>query len=263
VRLTVNMPDSIYPGNLPAGYGQYLAYCDGLYQTAGPVRAAHPQARVVVLTVFGDSLEADGADCEPGNVNAAGAAAWVKRKLGAQPASRPVVYADLESPGYSMSEVLVQLAAAGVARRQVRLLTAHYDGEHICGPSRGCRDATGNAISFAADGTQWSDAFPGLNGSMIDMSMLADDFFGGPTPPTTVNWTETLMRQFPELRQGATGTFVRTAQFQLGERGHKVAIDGAFGGDTLRALKACQAAARIAQDGVIGPVTWSALFGVQ
>jgi hypothetical protein len=31
------------------------------------------------------------------------------------------------------------------------------------------------------DATRWTDVYPGLTGSLIDMSSLADDFFGGTT----------------------------------------------------------------------------------
>jgi Putative peptidoglycan binding domain len=84
-----------------------------------------------------------------------------------------------------------------------------------------------------------------------------------PPPAPAPNWTEHIMQQLPELRQGATGTFVRTVQFQCGERGHPVKVDGSFGPVTGQAVKACQAAAGAAQDGTVGPVTWSVLLGAQ
>jgi Putative peptidoglycan binding domain len=256
--VTISMPDSITPEKIPAGYPAVLGYSDGAWATAGRLRQLFPAARHVTLTVFGGDLGADGVDCEPGNVNAAKAAAWVQRKLAASPGSRPVVYASTAGePGYGMPWVLAELAKLGIGAGQVRKLSAHYGrGQHLCSPQE-CR------ATFTADGTQYTDSFPGVRGAAIDMSVLADDFFTASPVSTGVNWTEHLMQQLPELRQGATGTFVRTAQFQLGERGHKVTVDGSFGAATLSALKACQASARIAQDGVCGPVTWSALFGVQ
>ena len=260
--MTQSMPDSIYPGNIPAGYPAVLGYVDGKYQTAARLRALFPGARVVTLTVFGTDLGADGVDCEPGNVNAAGAAGWVKRKLAADPGSRPVVYADLASRGYSMSDVLAELAKLGISPGQVRKLTAHYNGEHICSPSRGCRDADGNVITFTADGTQYTDMFPGVGGA-VDMSLLADDFFTGAAGPTQLHWTEQIMQELPELRQGATGTYVRTVQFQLGEHGHPVKVDGSYGPVTGQALRAFQTASGIAADGVVGPQqTWPKLLGV-
>ena len=70
------------------------------------------------------------------------------------------------------------------------------------------------------------------------------------------------MQELPVLKQGATGTYVRTVQFQCGERGHTVTVDGSFGNLTLAAVKACQKAAGVAQDGICGPVTWGVLMGV-
>jgi hypothetical protein len=180
--MTLNMPDSITPARLPGGYPAYLGYPDGRWQTAGELRARFPGARILALTVTGATLDADGIDCEPGNPNATAAASWAQRKLGASPSSRPVIYADLASPGYSMTEVIAALGKLGVARARVRLLTAHYDGEHVCSPSRGCRDASGSVIAFTADGTQWTETFTGSGGAAIDMSLLADNFFGAPPP---------------------------------------------------------------------------------
>jgi hypothetical protein len=83
------------------------------------------------------------------------------------------------------------------------------------------------------------------------------------TPAPVPNWTETIMQQLPELRQGATGTYVKTVQFQLGERGHSVAVDGSFGSLTAAAVRAVQSAFKVAVDGVVGPATWGVLLGVQ
>lgn len=253
------MPDSIYPGNIPKGYPAVLGYVDGKWATASRLPALFPGARVVTLTVFGTDLQADGVDCEPGNVNAAGAAAWVKRKLAASPGPRPVVYASTAGePGYGMPYVLAELYKLGIGANQVRKLSAHYgEGEHVCSPGR-C------GATFTADGTQWSSSFAGVGGAAIDMSLLNDDFFGAtPVPAPATDWTEHIVQQLPTLQQGATGTYVRTVQFQLGEHGHPVTVDGVLGPVTDQAVRALQAALHITQDGVVGPAqTWPALLGV-
>lgn len=260
--MTLSMPDSIYPANLPAGYPAYLAYADGEWATEDAVRAAHPQASTVVLTVTGTALEADGIDCEEGNPGAVSAADWVRRKLAADPASRPVVYADLATPGYSMTEVLAALASLGIPRDRVRVLTAHYDGQHVCSPAHGCRDAAGNLITFSADGTQWTDSFPGVNGSQVDMSLLADGFFAAPQ-----TWEEKLVTLLPVIRQGSTDVqAVKNWQGLLVARGYDLGttglrrdgVDGSWGDVTQRATLAFQAASRIKQDGIVGPVTYTA-----
>ena len=100
------------------------------------------------------------------------------------------------------------------------------------------------------------DAF---NGTAAELDAWIASYAGTPAVP---NWTETLVKELPVLKQGATGTYVRTVQFQLGERGHSVKVDGVFGPVTTAAVRAAQASAGIGQDGIVGPLTWGALFGV-
>jgi hypothetical protein len=167
LTLAIPMADSIVPGNLPP-YPDYLVYVDGLWPTAAKVRALHPSARLLTMTVLGGQAIADGCDCEPGDLDPAEAAAWTKRRLNAG-AWRPVQYASASN----MAGVLAADAALGISRGQVRLLSAHYgQGEHICGPS------TCKAMDVDADGTQWTDAAHGVGGTLIDLSILNDDFFG-------------------------------------------------------------------------------------
>lgn len=162
------MPDSIRPGDMPPGYPAYLAYVDGARSMdAAAVRARFPSAHILTLTVLGGSAVADGCDREPGDLSPAGAAAWLHWRISSG-AWRPVLYDSRDD----VPATLGQLAAAGVQRAQIRILSAHYGaGEHICGPGT-CR------ASFQADGTQWTDTFPGAGGALIDMSVLSDDFFG-------------------------------------------------------------------------------------
>ena len=62
------------------------------------------------------------------------------------------------------------------------------------------------------------------------------------------------------LRQGSTGPLVRDLQKALVEAGYAVAIDGAFGQGTVRAVRAFQAAhPPLAVDGAVAPATWSVL----
>jgi hypothetical protein len=181
--VTIEMPDSITPGKIPMTLARraVLGYADGEWPTADRLHELFPGAEVVSLTVLCGTLKADGVDCEPGNVNAKRAAAWVRDKLAAEPGCRPIVYADLASEGYSMSEVLAELAILGIGRKKIRILSAHYGHEHICSPANGCRDKNGNVITWTADGTQWTDTYPGIGGAAIDMSLLDDSFFGQPS----------------------------------------------------------------------------------
>lgn len=83
-----------------------------------------------------------------------------------------------------------------------------------------------------------------------------------PTSTPTAYQTETLMQQLPQIRQGATGAAVRTAQGLCIARGHLVIVDGIFGPATAAAIRDVQAAARISIDGIIGPRTWPVLLGI-
>ena len=70
------------------------------------------------------------------------------------------------------------------------------------------------------------------------------------------------MRQLPTLKAGASGEDVRSIQALCNARGHTVTVDGAFGPLTEVAVKVVQRAAKIAEDGVVGPATWPALMDV-
>jgi hypothetical protein len=244
------MYDTSQNGQFPAGAAAYAAYVDGgvgdqpNYQH---VTAAYPGARHLSIALFAVH-DADALDVELGAAAPSDIPGWHARQV-ARGIARPVIYASASTMN---DEVLAVLRLAGIPRAKTRLWTAHYGaGEHVCAPSS-CGD-----LCIPADGTQWTDNALGRN---LDQSLLLDDFFGTSPVSTGVNWTEQIMQQLPELTQGATGTFVRTVQFQLGERGHPVTVDGSFGNLTLGAVKACQKAAGIAQDGVCGPVTWSVLI---
>lgn len=244
--MTIQMPDSVTPGNMPMGFPAYLGYVDGLFRTAPRLAELFPGARIVTLTVTGATLVADGCDCETDDLMPLTAAHWLDQKIQAG-ARRPVLYASRDTV-----PVVLGALPLDIKRQQIRILSAHYgEGEHICSPS-----ACG--ASFQADGTQWTDEFPGVGGAAIDMSLLADDFFGTPH----LNWTETIVQELPVRKQGDLGPSVRTVQGLCCARGHAVTIDGVFGPATAQAVKNVQATARITQDGVVGPQTWPALLGV-
>lgn len=268
--MTIAMPDSIRPQDLPPGYPAYLGYADGNWPTGPALKAKFPAAHILGLTVTGADPAADGIDIEPGNLDAASGADWAARKLAAAPAFRPVMYASITGePGYGMPDVLRELSARGISRDRVRLHSAHYTGQpHICGP------ASCGASSVDMDGTQWTGTYPGLNGSRIDMSVLRDDFFGTPAPASTVNWTEFDMAKLRVLKQGDSdrpGEFWAVHRLQdlvnLTDRLNGIpgmtgplVVDGEFGPATATAVRAVQAHYRIGVDGTVGAATWSVLL---
>jgi hypothetical protein len=257
LAMTLAMPDSIFPANLPPGYPAYLGYVDGSWPTAPALRKQHPDAEVIGLTVTGATLDADGCDMEKFDLSQSSGARWLARKLAADPDTRPVGYASVSW----MPEVIADLEANSVPRADVRLLSAHYDrviGKHICGPMTCAWPGVP-----AMDGTQWTNTFPGSNGTLIDMSELRDDFFSGIMPPVP-EWQVQMMQALPTIKQGATGGHVRTVQGLCNARGltPAIAIDGVFGPATDHAVRIVQSSRGLAADGIVGPQTWPALMGV-
>jgi peptidoglycan hydrolase-like protein with peptidoglycan-binding domain len=125
------------------------------------------------------------------------------------------------------------LSGLGIARSEVRLVSAHYDaGEHICGPS------TCKLISVAMDGTQWTDKANGVGGTQIDASVLQDEFLVA--PPTVPAWQEEMVKALPVVKQGDKSQYVRNVQGLLCAHGHTVTIGGNFGPLTESALRAWQ-----------------------
>ena len=63
----------------------------------------------------------------------------------------------------------------------------------------------------------------------------------------------------PMLRKGSTGNAVRELQELLVRRGATIDPDGDFGSATQRAVIAFQQSETLGADGIVGPLTWSAL----
>lgn len=62
------------------------------------------------------------------------------------------------------------------------------------------------------------------------------------------------------LKQGSRSTSVRRVQERLRALGWDVGVDGLFGAETDRVVKAFQRRKNLVDDGVVGPKTWRALF---
>ena len=70
----------------------------------------------------------------------------------------------------------------------------------------------------------------------------------------------TTISPWPLVRQGAQQHPVKTLQYLLRARGHYLTVDGIFGPNTNAAVRAFQQQTGLAVDGIVGPVTWSALI---
>lgn len=81
-----------------------------------------------------------------------------------------------------------------------------------------------------------------------------------PSKPSTGN--DTLGDKMPTVKRGSKGADVRRLQALLVANGYKVSIDGIFGPQTERQLRAFQGKYAKPVDGIAGPITWNALLGV-
>lgn len=179
--MTIRMYDSVTVDNLPAGNPAYLGYVNGHFPTFAALKVRFPHAHLLDLTVF-SSGEATGCDVETQDMSVSQAIPWVKAAI-ARGVYRPVIYANAGT----MVSVALNLQAAGIGRKTVRLLSAHYEaGVHICSPLSCAYTVAGHVVP-SCDGTQWRDNAPGNNGTLIDESILDDGFFAPrPQPPVAV-----------------------------------------------------------------------------
>jgi len=77
---------------------------------------------------------------------------------------------------------------------------------------------------------------------------------------TSTSSTSKIASGYPTLRNGASGTYVKTLQATLNSLGYNCgSVDGKFGAKTLAAVKKFQKAKGLTVDGIVGPKTWSAL----
>ncbi|MEV4557211.1 peptidoglycan-binding domain-containing protein [Kitasatospora sp. NPDC049285] len=78
------------------------------------------------------------------------------------------------------------------------------------------------------------------------------------TPPPAAGWAPAWPGRY--LRNGSSGSDVRTWQQQMAQRGWAISVDGQFGPQSERIARAFQQEKGLQVDGVIGPVTWAAAW---
>lgn len=151
------------------------AYGNGNFANFKAAKKAFPHAHVLEIDVNGQGIGNVG-DFEPGDMHPSKAGSWAKGRIKAG-VHRPVIYFSASHWG----EIMQSLKAAGVARKDVRIWTAHYTGTpHLCSPK--CKNL---GITGQADATQWGSAdargtlpkpYAGRN---VDVSKTAPNFFAG------------------------------------------------------------------------------------
>ena len=68
------------------------------------------------------------------------------------------------------------------------------------------------------------------------------------------------LANYPILRKGNIGSFVKILQTRLNVHGAALTVDSSFGDLTLTAVKAFQTKKNLLSDGVVGSLTWAALL---
>lgn len=171
------MFDSVDTAELPRSANAIGAYAGGRWPTYMEVKRDWPHAHILSIAVnAGEHRCADGKpieclDIEPGDAVPSQAPAWFRaqRSLGVR---RPCLYGSTSW----VPAIEEQMRAAGIARHEYRIWSAHYTGSaHICGTQCG--------LAVAADATQWTDRALSRN---LDESLCNAAFFGStPAPPNT------------------------------------------------------------------------------
>lgn len=78
--------------------------------------------------------------------------------------------------------------------------------------------------------------------------------------PSATNTAPPQLPDWPLFRQGDQGPAVRAIQHLLRFKGQNLDVDGIFGVQTRAAVVAFQNQSGLAPDGIVGPLTWSALI---
>lgn len=257
----ITMLDSIDASILPAGDYAYAGYVNGRWQTYTSLKWRFPTSDILSITVTA-SANADCLDVETGDATTSQALSWVKRRLAAG-AFRPCLYASVST----MQSFLPELTDTVGDLSRIRLWTAHYQAQHMCGP-HSC-----GQLAVEADGTQWTDQWEQKN---IDASECQDDFFRSapkPTPPDPIpGWETDLMNSLPTLQQGSKDqpgsvAFVHRCQALTRVIGQindlnlaaGLSTDGDFGPATKSGVEQVQKFFKLTADGVVGPKTWAVL----
>lgn len=86
--------------------------------------------------------------------------------------------------------------------------------------------------------------------------------WSGAALPVTPNPPGGIAPPYPgtPLRQGSRGASVSAVQQRLHDLGWQIAVDGVFGPQTYQAVVAFQRQKRLTPDGIVGPITWAALW---
>lgn len=222
-----------------------LYYVDGPRSVWSTAERALIPAGVehVTCTVTGGA--ADVADCEPGDMAAGHLEAWITARKGAGYA-RPTVYTSLDNV-----PAVRQGTGKWVLGKDYDLIVADYDNIPA-------------SVYPGSAGTQYKST------ASYDVTAVFDDAWprrtpapapkpaGPPRPPSADLWPAGTV-----LREGSKGAAVYALQYALRDSGLRLSTlvpDGAFGPQTLIAVRAAQQDMHLNVDGIAGPATRAAMI---
>ena len=159
------MFDSVDLDQIPANAPAVGAYTGGRWPTYWEAVKRFPHAFVLAIAIAA-SEDATCLDIETGDATIAEASGWVRRQH-ARGLKRPWLYISVANA----EQLLAALAAAGIARHEFVLFTAHWTYElHLCGPH-----SCGALKSTTAEASQCNDHALGRN---LDESLVAAGVIG-------------------------------------------------------------------------------------
>ena len=108
--------------------------------------------------------------------------------------------------------------------------------------------------------TNWTDAKLMLNPIYVmqvgeSACKAVCEFFG-------VSYVSREVSNYPTIRTGVKGNFVKILQYLLNFYGANLVVDGNFGGNTQRAVIEFQRNNNLTQDGIVGRNTWNKLLNL-
>lgn len=238
------------------------SHASGAYAVAGYVNGSFANWAALVgkyassgkflLSIDVKNAPSAGAQCldvEKGDATNADAPGWVKATRAAGMAAKDLRwFPKIYTSASNATALIGTLTAAGVARDEYMLWTAHYTGKaHICNKSCGFGD-------FQADATQWTDSY---DGASLDCSQAYGYFFSGAPDAVVSGLSDTSAATFTDFGWGAVAG-VTNYDFQLCEGATQVVRKDVAGTHLERVTTKPSTAYRWRVAGEGGSASWSA-----
>lgn len=168
---------------------------------------------------------------------------WVKSGMGGVTVSPPAT-----PPGTEAGQPTLRYGSRGDAVKWwQKLMGLTQDG--VFGlKTQAATKAFQTKVHLTADGIVGPATWDAMDKVLAYLAAQAKAAAAGPPYPGVL------------LKEGSTGTHVRTLQMRLRDLKYSISVDGDFGPKTKAAVVAFQKAKKLAADGIVGKATWGALW---